>query len=81
MLNKKPRREHRPRVVKSHKIAVEKNYVFSYKEPEMLQNFVSGQGMILSRERTGLTQKQQKQLAVAIKRARHLALLPFVQAA
>jgi small subunit ribosomal protein S18 len=58
---------------------VKKDFVFSYKNPDMLRNFITGQGMILSRDRTGLTQKQQRQLAVEIKRARHLALLPFVQ--
>jgi small subunit ribosomal protein S18 len=79
MISKKPKRDHRPRVIKTHKPTVKKDYVFSYKDPEMLRNFISGQGMIMSRERTGLTQKQQKQLALEIKRARHLALLPFVQ--
>lgn len=77
---KKARRERAPRVQKP-KVVLKKDYKFSYKDAEMLKNFISGQGMILSREKTGLTQKQQRQLAVEIKRARHLALLPFVQAA
>jgi small subunit ribosomal protein S18 len=53
--------------------------VFSYKDTDMLSKFVTEQGSILSREETGLSQKQQRQLAVEIKRARHLALLPFTQ--
>ncbi len=69
------------RVAKATKTAVKKDYVFSYKKPEMLKNFITGQGMIMPRERTGLTQKQQRQLAIEVKKARHLALLPFVQSA
>lgn len=76
---KKTRRERPSRVAKAPKVSVKKDYRFSYKDVEMLKNFISGQGMILSRDRTGLTQKQQRQLAIEIKRARHLALLPFTQ--
>lgn len=52
---------------------------FSYKNVAVLKKFISEQGSIFSREETGLTQKQQRQLATSIKRARHLALLPFTQ--
>ncbi len=52
---------------------------FSYKDIDMLAKFITEQGSILSREETGLSQKQQRQLATEIKRARHLALLPFTQ--
>jgi small subunit ribosomal protein S18 len=77
---KKPRRERSgPRTPRPPRVVVKKDFVFSYKDPDMLRNFVTGQGMILSRVRTGLTQKQQRQLAVEVKRARHLALLPFIQ--
>lgn len=51
---------------------------FDYKEVKQLQRFVNVYGQIEPRAKTGLSQKQQKQLATAIKRARHLALLPFV---
>jgi small subunit ribosomal protein S18 len=37
------------------------------------------QGMILTRYETGLSQKQQRKLSVEVKRARHLALVPFTQ--
>ncbi len=77
---KKQKKEKKNRSPRPQKMVVKKDFVFSYNQPEMLKNFITGQGMILSRERTGLTQKQQRQLAVEIKRARHLALLPFVQA-
>lgn len=52
---------------------------FSYKEPELLRQYITEQGAILSREESGLNQKQQRRLAVEVKRARHLAMLPFTQ--
>lgn len=52
---------------------------FSYKRVGELKKFVTEQGMILPRPRTGLSQKQQRRLATAVKRARHLAMLPFTQ--
>lgn len=57
----------------------EKGIVFSYKQPEILKRYLSEQGYIASRERSGLSLKQQRQLSREIKRARHLALLPFTQ--
>lgn len=50
----------------------------SYKEIEVLKKFISDRGKILGRNKTGLCQKHQRRLAKAVKRARHLALLPFV---
>lgn len=52
--------------------------VFDYKQPETLKRFMTERGNIIARERTGLSNKQQRELAQQIKRARHLALLPFV---
>lgn len=49
-----------------------------YKEPEELRRFITDRGKIISRSRSGVCAKHQRQLARAIKRARHLALLPFV---
>lgn len=51
---------------------------FDYKDVKTLQRFVNAYGQIEAVGKTGLSAKQQRQLAVAIKRARHLALLPFV---
>ena len=51
---------------------------FDYKDAKTLQKFINIYGQIEPRNRTGLSDKQQRQLAVAVKRARHLALLPFV---
>jgi len=51
---------------------------FDYKDIKQLQRYINVYGQIEPRTKTGLSQKQQTRLAVAIKRARHLALLPFV---
>ena len=49
-----------------------------YKDTDFLLRFINEQGKILPRRITGLTAKQQRQLTRAIKRARHLAMIPFV---
>jgi len=49
-----------------------------YKDPEFLKRFVNEQGKILPRRVTGTSLKFQRKIARAIKRARHLALLPYV---
>jgi len=48
-----------------------------YKDIELLRRFISERGKILARRRTGTCAKHQRRLARAIKRARHMALLPF----
>lgn len=49
-----------------------------YKDPDFLLQFVNEQGKILPRRITGNSLKYQKKVAVAIKRARHLSMLPYV---
>ena len=49
-----------------------------YKDPEFLKNFLNEQGKILPRRITGTSVKYQKKVATAVKRARHLALLPYL---
>ncbi|MBX2817485.1 MAG: 30S ribosomal protein S18 [Saprospiraceae bacterium] len=49
-----------------------------YKDPEFLKQFVNEQGKLLPRRITGNSLKYQKKVATAVKRARHLAYLPFV---
>jgi small subunit ribosomal protein S18 len=51
---------------------------FDYKDFKTLQRYVNVYGQIETRKKTGLTESQQRRLAKAIKRARHIALLPFV---
>jgi len=53
-------------------------YTVDYKNTKLLVKFISPQGKILSRRSTGLTAKQQRVMANAIKRARMGGLLPFV---
>jgi small subunit ribosomal protein S18 len=57
---------------------IKPNELIDYKDIDLLRKFISEQGKILPRRVTGLTAKQQRQLTQAIKRARILALLPFV---
>lgn len=52
--------------------------VFDYKDVKTLLRFVNAYGQIEPVSKTGLSAKQQRNLAVAIKRARHLGLMPFV---
>ena len=49
-----------------------------YKDVDLLKRFVSANGKIIPRRVTGTSAKYQRQLAVAIKRARQMGLLPYV---
>ena len=60
------------------KIKNNPNMYFDYRDVKTLQRYVDIYGRIEPISKTGLSAKQQRQLAVAIKRARHLALMPFV---
>lgn len=53
-------------------------YTIDYKNTKLLVKFISPQGKILPRRATGLTAKQQRNMATAIKQARMSGLLPFV---
>jgi len=52
-----------------------------YKDSKKLQKFISDQGKIIPRRITGLSAKQHRELVRAIKRARQVAILPFVSEA
>ena len=54
------------------------NQKIDYKDIDLLKLFITEQGKILPRRATGVTVQQQRQLAKAIKRARTIAILPFV---
>ena len=58
-------------------VEVRKKYV-DYKDPEFLKKFLNEQGKILPRRITGTSLKFQRKVAQAVKRARSLALLPYV---
>ena len=66
-------------------VAVERNCPFcktktspDYKDSTVLEKYMSDRAKLLGKDHTGLCAKHQRRLSVAIKRARHLALLPFV---
>ena len=49
-----------------------------YKDPEFLKRFLNEQGKILPRRVTGTSLKFQRKVATAVKRARHISILPYV---
>lgn len=55
----------------------DKNIAIDYKQSDMLRRFVTEDGKIRPRRQTGTCARHQRVLANAIKRARHIALLPF----
>ena len=59
-------------------IAANKIEVVDYKDTELLKGFISERGKILPRRVTGTSAKNQRKVVNAIKRARVMALLPFV---
>jgi small subunit ribosomal protein S18 len=56
---------------------VDKTKAMDYKNIEMLRSLISDRGKIRPRRQTGMCARHQRQVAVCIKRARHMALLPF----
>jgi small subunit ribosomal protein S18 len=72
---RRPRGADRFRPRKYTRINVEQ---IDYKDLATLRRFISDRGKVRSRRVTGLSRRHQKQLAVAVKRAREIALLPYV---
>jgi len=60
---------------------VEKNQRIDYKQADILRRFINDTGKIRPRRQTGTCARHQRRLSVALKRARHLALIPYVKAA
>ncbi|MEM7607474.1 MAG: 30S ribosomal protein S18 [Myxococcota bacterium] len=58
----------------------EEGFHFDYKDPNQLRYFITDRGKIVPRRVSGLTAKQQRELTVAVKRARNIALLPYTAA-
>jgi small subunit ribosomal protein S18 len=69
----------RPKVKIARTSASGKMYI-DYKDTESLKKMVSNNGKILSRKRTGANAMEQRMIARAVKRARYIALLPYVNA-
>ncbi len=59
------------------RLTTDRTLVVDYKDSKLLRSFLSETGKILPRRITGNTAKQQRTVALAIKRARHLAMLPY----
>ena len=59
-------------------LTINKIYSVDYKDVGLLKRFLTDRGKILPRRQTGNTAKQQRMISRAIKRAREMALLPFV---
>ena len=79
----KPRRWGGGRYVARRKVCSfcsEKVLEIDYKVPSQLRRYVSDRGKIEPRRKTGTCARHQRALALAIKKARHLALLPYVAA-
>ena len=67
----------RPKVVAT-KTSASGTVFVDFKDTETLRKLVSGNGKILSRKRTGVNAMEQRMISQAVKRARFLALLPYV---
>ncbi|WP_436763142.1 30S ribosomal protein S18 [Streptosporangium sp. V21-05] len=71
----KPRRTSRKKANPLHGVSH-----IDYKDTDLLRKFISDRGKIRSRRVTGVTVQQQRRLAIAIKNAREMALLPYASA-
>ena len=57
----------------------DKNFVLDYKNPDQLKKFINEKGKILPRRATGACAKHQRDITLAVKRCRQIALLPYSQ--
>lgn len=60
-------------------LTINKIAYVDYKDITVLRTFIDERGKIVPRRRSGATAKEQRMVAIAIKRAREIALLPFVK--
>ena len=86
MADKKQKRnnydgDYNPRFRKQRKkvcvLCSDKNFVLDYKNQDQLKKFVNEKGKILPRRTTGACAKHQRDITIAVKRARHIAVLPY----
>jgi small subunit ribosomal protein S18 len=66
------------RKAKPCKFCIDRDVQIDYKDIKTLQRFVNSYGKIDAKKRSGLCPKHQRKLAIAIKRSRIMALMPFV---
>ncbi len=62
------------------RFCADKKTTIDYKDPKLLKYFITERGKIVPRRISGNCARHQREIAAAIKRARHIALLPFVAA-
>ena len=60
-------------------LCANKDLVLDYKNADQLKKFVNEKGKILPRRATGACAKHQRDITLAVKRARHIAILPYSQ--
>ena len=60
-------------------MCADKNMVLDYKNAEQLKKFINEKGKILPRRATGACAKHQRRITATVKRARHIAVLPYTQ--
>ncbi|OQA05861.1 MAG: 30S ribosomal protein S18 [bacterium ADurb.Bin374] len=76
--NDSPREMRRPRHRKVCQFCKDKSTFIDYKDTNKLRRFINDRGKIVSRRTTGTCSEHQRMLTGAIKRARNIALLPFI---
>ena len=57
----------------------DKDLVLDYKNPDQLKKFINEKGKILPRRATGACAKHQRDITIAVKRCRHIAMLPYAE--
>jgi len=60
-------------------LCANKDLVLDYKNADQIKKFVNEKGKILPRRATGACAKHQRDITLAVKRARHIAILPYAQ--
>lgn len=75
--------DYNPRLKKQRKkicpLCSDKNFVLDYKSFDIMKKFINDKGKILPRRTTGACAKHQRDITLAIKRARQIAVLPYTQ--
>ena len=75
--------DYNPKIRKQRKkvcvLCSDKNFELDYKNADQLRKFVNEKGKILPRRTTGACAKHQRDITLAVKRARHIAILPYAQ--
>jgi small subunit ribosomal protein S18 len=78
--NNRNNRDSQPQVKKQCYFCSNKLTTVDYKDATVLRRFMSPHAKIMNHKRTGTCPKHQRMISLALKRARHMALLPFVAA-